>query len=165
MTGATAWEPFLPCDPGLRPQPPRSLRTPQGIADRLRSAAFAELQAREAFLWAAEHYADVPPALRAAWRGLALAENRHLLWILRRMHELRTDPKEKTVSLRLWLSLTSCATARDFALFMASAEQRGMEAGLLFERALRGHDRASAEMFGAIASEEAAHIALARRFF
>lgn len=159
------WKPFLICPPDIRPEPPRSLRTPGGAADRMRTAAFAELQAREAFLWAAERYQEAAPALREAWRGLAQAEDRHLKWILRRMSELGLDPQAKPVSLRLWRSLTSCPTARDFALFMAGAEQRGMEAGLLFERSLRDSDRASAEMFGTIASEEAAHIALARKFF
>lgn len=162
---ARDWNPFMTCPPDLRPDQPRSLRTPGGVSDRMRTAAFAELQARDAFRWAAERYAEADPDLREAWRGLALAEDRHLGLILRRMAELGHDPRAKPVSLRLWRSLTACPTARDFALFMAAAEQRGMEAGRLFERTLKLTDRISAEMFGLIAAEEAEHIALARKYF
>ena len=159
------WGPFLVCPPELRPESPRSLNAPGGVGDRLRTAAFAEIQARQAFLWAAERLEDAPPACRDQWRRLAEAEDRHLAWLLRRMQELKVDVGERPVSQRLWLSLVSRATAREFAQFMAAAEQRGRDAGLIFQQALAGSDPVTAEMFGKIADEELAHIALARRFF
>ena len=39
-----------------RGEAPRSIDSLEGVGDRLRAAAFAEIQARDAFLWAPEHY-------------------------------------------------------------------------------------------------------------
>ncbi len=161
----TRWTPFSALGPQFRPEPVRSLRTPDGIADRLRSAAFAELQAREAFAWAAGRFEDAPGGLREAWLGLSREEDKHLGWLLGRLRDLKSSPESRKVSTRLWNSLTACATAREFAFFMAEAEERGRQAGLLFERALAEEDSLTSEIFGKIASEEEAHIALARRFF
>ncbi len=161
----TGWRPFRVLAPELRPDSPRSLRSPLGVGDRLRAAAFAEIQAREAFLWAAGRYEDAPPAARDAWRALGAAEDRHLGWLLGRLAELRLDPRERGVSRRLWDSLVSCPTARDFAWFMAAAEERGRQAGLRFQAALLQADPATSEIFGRIAAEEEGHIALARKFF
>lgn len=141
------------------------MRGPQGVADRLRSAAFAEIQAREAFAWAAERFADAPEPLRSAWRGLSAAEDRHLGWLLTRLSEVGSSPNARPVSPRLWRSLTCCGSAREFSFFMASAEERGRLAGLLFQSSMAGADPLTAEIFGRIAEEEAAHVALVRRFF
>jgi uncharacterized ferritin-like protein (DUF455 family) len=159
------WSPFRLAGPGQGPEAPRSIHTRDGVGDRLRAAAFAEIQAREAFLWAADRYTDAPPALRAAWRRLALAEEKHLGWLLARMAELGIDVRERRVSDQLWHSLTSCATARDFARYMASAEDRGRRAGERFHEAMQSNDPVSAGIFGQIAREEVEHIALAERFF
>lgn len=161
----TRWAPFRTLPADRRSEPVRSLRSPEGISDRLRSAAFAELQAREAFAWAAGRYPEAPEALREAWRGLSAAEDRHLGWLLGRLGEVGSSPEARGVSPRLWGSLTRCATARDFAFFMASAEERGRQAGLNFQSSLAGIDPLTADIFGRIAQEEAAHVALARRFF
>jgi uncharacterized ferritin-like protein (DUF455 family) len=131
----------------------------------LRSAAFAEIQARDAFLWAARELEDAPEDLRRAWRNLAAAEDKHLRWLLERMKELGFDVRERRVSDHLWVSLTSCKTAREFALYMASAEERGRRAGERFHQALLERDSVTARLFGQIAEEEISHIELARRFF
>ena len=159
------WSPFAVCPSGQRPEPPRPISTLAGVGDRLRAAAFAELQAREAFRWAADRYDDAPAELRSAWRTLAEAEQRHLDLLLGRMRELGIDIREREVSTRLWDSLVACANAREFALFIANAEERGRQAGERFRQAMAPVDRPSAEIFGQIADEEIAHVELARRHF
>src|SRR5436309_133432 len=47
------WNPFDIAPPGSPQQAPRSINNLDGVGDRLRAAAFAEIQAREAFYWAA----------------------------------------------------------------------------------------------------------------
>lgn len=159
------WEPFRITTSGAHPDAPRSISTLEGVGDRLRAAAFAELQAREAFFWAASHYADAPEDLRQAWRELAIAEQKHLDWLLGRMTELGIDLRERKVSDYLWISLTSCISAREFTIFMANAEERGRIAGERFFQSLKDHDFTTAEIFRKIAEEEIQHIALAKRFF
>lgn len=136
-----------------------------GVGDRLRAAAFAEIQAREAFNWAASHFEDAPASLKTAWRGLALAEDKHLGWLLKRLAELGLEIGERAVSDQLWVSLRSCQTAREFALYMASAEERGRRAGERFHQALVGKDPITAEIFRKIAEEEVEHILLAQKYF
>jgi len=160
---AIDWSPFKV--QRERSDPPRSIHTLEGIGDRMRAAAFAEIQAREAFLWGAEHWTDAPPALRSAWRGLAMAEDRHLGWLLKRMEALGIAVDERAVSDQLWVSLVSCDSARDFAHYMASAEERGRRAGERFHQALLERDPVSAAIFGRIAGEEVEHIALAAKFY
>jgi uncharacterized ferritin-like protein (DUF455 family) len=159
------WSPFALAPAGERGLPPRSIDTPEGIGDRLRAAAFAELQALHAFRWAADAFVDAPAPLRQAWRGLALAEERHLHWLLRRMRELGIDPAGRPVAENLWIALTSCKTAKDFAFYMATAEDRGRQAGERFHRQMMAKDPVSAEIFGKIAEEEVAHIKLAAQWF
>jgi len=126
------WKPFQVAPPGEKADPIRSLQTPEGIEDRLRSAAFAELQAQKAFLWAAEFYTLISPKLKRAWVHLAQAEERHLHWLLSRMEALQLSISQRKVSQQLWLSLISCPTAEQFAHYMASAEERGRKANLHF---------------------------------
>ena len=159
------WSPFSVAPREVRSDAPRSIDSPEGIADRLRAAAFAEIQAREAFNWAAERYDDAPAACRSAWRGLALAEERHLNWLLARMRELGIDVGARRVSDQLWVSLHSCKTAREFAHYMANAEERGRRAGERFHQAMAASDPVTADIFGRIAAEEIEHIRLAERYF
>ena len=96
---------------------------------------------------------------------LAEAEDRHLGWLLGRLRELGQDVAARPVSAALWDSVTRRSQARDFALFIASAEERGRLAGEKFKTALERRDPRSAEIFGRIADEELAHVALASRHF
>lgn len=157
------WEPFVITQE--HGEAPRSINSAEGVGDRLRAAAFAEIQARDAFLWAAENYGEAPADLRDAWKRLAAAEDRHLNWLLTRMTELGIDVRARKVSSQLWHSLVSCKSAKDFAIFMASAEERGRRAGERFHEALLAKDPITARIFGKIAEEEVSHIELARRFF
>jgi uncharacterized ferritin-like protein (DUF455 family) len=159
------WQPFELAPPGAHADAPRSIQSLDGIGDRLRAAAFAEIQAREAFLWAAERFADVEQDLKEAWRRLAASEQRHLDWLLNRMKELGISVQGRKVSDHLWHSLVSCQNAREFAVYMAGAEDRGRKAGERFHQTLVGSDPTTAEIFRKIAEEEIAHIALAKRFF
>jgi uncharacterized ferritin-like protein (DUF455 family) len=151
------WSPFRLCPASERPPSPRSINTPQGVGDRLRTAAFAELQAREAFLWAAEKFGV------EEWRGLSAEEGKHLGWLLARMSQLAVDPAERPVSDGLWRSLTACASLRDFAGYMLTAEERGRDAEVSFSRSLAASDPVTAAIFRKIAEEEEEHLALGRR--
>lgn len=159
------WEPFVLVPSGKRPDATRSIQTREGVTDRIRAAAFAEIQAREAFLWAADRFDDAPQSLKRAWRALAQAEDRHLNWLLTRLADLGSDVKDRRVSDFLWESLIGCTSAREFAHFMANAEERGRQAGVRFHQALFATDPVTAEIFRKIAEEEVAHIALATQYF
>lgn len=159
------WRPFVLCPASERPAPPRPIATPEGVGDRLRTAAFAELQAREAFDWAAARYAAAPEGLRRAWEGLARAEDRHLQAILGRMDALGVRVEERAVSDALWRSLTGRPDAASFALWMRRAEERGRTAEERFASLLSATDPATARMFAEIAAEETQHIAVADRWF
>lgn len=165
MKSAPTWEPFLILHPDERPPLPRSVETPEGVTDRLRVVAFAELQAREAFRWAAERFEEAEPAVKTAWRGLALAEDRHLNWLLTRLKELNCDVAERGLQPDLWNSFMQCQSPREFAVFMANAEERGRRGGERLRRSLQKIDPVSAELFGRIADEEVEHIQCAERFF
>ena len=154
------WTPFSVCAPEERPPQPRGISTPEGLGDRLRVAAFAELQAREAFRWAARELSDAPEALRAAWRRIADDEGRHLDMILARMAALGVRPDARPVSDRLWRSLVACRTTAEFSAYMRTAEERGRAAEESFRRSLASRDPETAAMFGAIADDEAEHIRL-----
>lgn len=156
---------FRLAEPGAHGDAPRAIHSREGIGDRLRAAAFAEIQARDAFLWAAETFTEAPQALRTAWKGLAVAEERHLSWLLNRMTELGIDVADRRVSDQLWVSLTSCKTPSEFAHYMASAEDRGRRAGERFRDAMAQVDPTTAQIFGKIAEEEVEHIALAYRYY
>lgn len=162
---SSRWDPFW-VDSSVM-LPPRSLYQADkaGIGDRLRTAAFAEMQAAAAFAWAAERFTQAPEGLREGWRKLAIEERKHMNWLMSRMQELDLAVKERPVTDSLWHSLTICPTARDFALYMADAEERGRRAGERFHEALLTIDPIAAKIFGQIALEERAHIALAREYF
>lgn len=154
------WSPFVVVEEGLKAPAPRGLATPEGVGDRLRTAAFAERQARDAFAWAAERFPDAPEKLRQGWRRLSVEEDKHLGWLLRRMEQLGVKPGARPVSDLLFRSLTQSADWRAFAAFMADAEERGRVAERSFQAALAQSDPETARVFAAIADEEEAHIAL-----
>jgi uncharacterized ferritin-like protein (DUF455 family) len=158
------WTPFAVCEPDDFPPAPRGINTPEGLGDRLRVAAFAELQAREAFRWAADTLLDASATLRASWRRIADDEHRHLELLLGRMAELGVKPSARPVSDRLWRSLRACKSAREFIPYMRTAEERGRAAEESFRRSLAERDPVTAALFGKIADDEAEHIALSREF-
>lgn len=159
------WRPFDVVPTGEHADAPRSIQSVDGVCDRLRAAGFAEIQARDAFLWAAQNLPDAAEDLKSEWRGLAREEDKHLGWLLARLAELGRGVADRRVSDQLWHSLTSCRTAEEFSRFMATAEDRGRRAGLRFAEQLASFDAVSASIFGQIAKEEIEHIRLAERHF
>lgn len=159
------WAQFELAAPGAHADAPRSIHSRDGVGDRLRAAAFAEVQARDAFQWAAERFDEAEPRLREAWRRLADSEQKHLDWLLGRMRELDVPISGRKVSDHLWHSLMSCTEAKQFAVSMADAEERGRKAGERFYQTLVATDPVTAEIFRKIAEEEVGHIALAKKFF
>ena len=154
------WSPFVVCAPEDYAPAPRGIRTPEGLGDRLRIAAFAEFQAREAFRWAAETLPDAAPELRSTWKRFSADEDRHLQLLLGRMAELGIRPEGRPVSDRLWRSLRACRTVPEFVAYMRTAEQRGRAAEESFQRSLLQRDPVTSALFGKIADDEAEHIAL-----
>jgi uncharacterized ferritin-like protein (DUF455 family) len=155
------WSPFDVCGPDEFAPAPRGLHAPEGVGDRLRVAAFAELQAREAFRWAADTLLDADDRLRAAWRRIAEDEDRHLTMLLGRMAELGVAPDARPVSDRLWQSLRACRGSREFLAYMRTAEERGRAAEDSFRRSMAQRDPVTAAIFGRIADDETEHIRLA----
>ncbi len=159
------FSPFIICEPGERPPKPRPLGTPEGLGDRMRTAAFAELQAIAAFRWAADHFQDVPQALRDDWAAQVPDEIRHYEMIRRRMAELGFELTGRPVSISLWESLQECATGKEFCIRIASAEERGRRAGVRLIQHLGKIDPETAAVFRKIAADEVAHVALAKTYF
>ena len=165
MVRDASWEPFDVCADGEEPPRPRPFRSAEGLGDRLRTAAFAELQAQRAFRWAAARFDDVPEELKRRWSEIVDDEARHHDLIVGRMAELGVPIDARPVSLALWRSLESCETGRDFCLYIASAEERGRRAGLALVEALGQSDPETAEVFREIVEDEVEHIALAEVYF
>jgi len=159
------FSPFIICEPGVRPPKPRPMNIPEGLGDRMRTAAFAELQAIAAFGWAADHFQDVPQTLRDDWAAQVPDEIRHYEMIRRRMEDLGLDLTERPVSISLWESLQECATGKEFCIRIASAEERGRRAGIRVVRYLEKSDPETAAVFREIAADEVAHVALAKTYF
>lgn len=157
--------PFHVCAPDARAPRPRGISTPEGLGDRLRTAAFAELQAIHAFRWAADRFDDAPDDLRAAWRAQIPDEELHYELIVKRMGELGIDPAERPVSLWLWRSLEACADGREFCIAIAAAEERGRQAGERLCAHLATSDPETAAVFRRIVDDEVAHVALAETFY
>lgn len=157
------WSPFVVCAPEEYAPPARGLGGPEGIADRLRTAAFAERQAFAAFMWAAQTFTGASQELRAAWRRIALEEELHLNLLLGRMAELGVKVEARPVSDRLWRRLLLSKTAPEFSAQMREAEARGQAAEESFQRSLAQRDPVTAAIFGRIAADEAEHLALADR--
>lgn len=160
-----SWEPFLLCSEDEAPPKPRPFDTPEGLGDRMRTAAFAEFQAIRAFGWAAERFDDVPEGLRRRWAELVDDEGRHFEMIVERMEALGVALDGRPVSLALWRSLEGCQRGRDFCIYIASAEERGRQAGLALIKALATRDPATAAVFQQIVDDEVEHVALAETYF
>lgn len=145
---------------------PRRLRSAEGVGDRIRAAAFAEIQAEAAFLWAADRFKnEAPTALIESWKILAAEERKHAGWLLDRLKELGQQVPGRLVNDQLWRTLVSQKTAQDFAICIGTAEERGRKAGERFYEGLKELDPKSAEIFKQIAIEELAHVKLVYEFF
>lgn len=155
------WSPYLIGSP----QKIRSLHTPEGLGDRLRLVAFAERQAFHAFNEARERFKDAPEGLREAWKWVALEESKHESWLLKRLSELGQDVAAVPVNLNLYHSLQKCLTARDFALYVSDAEERGRIGAEKFAEVLAKNDPVTAGIFAQIAFEEREHISLVDKYF
>jgi len=159
------WSPFVLAEKGESLLAPRSIDTIGGIGDRIRIAAFSERMAIHAFTWAANHYQDATTELKETWLSLSQEEGNHYSWLMKRMKELSIDPAERKVSDRLWDSFLACKTARDFSLYMATAEHRGMIAGETVAKKLKFADPETSQIFGKIAFEEIKHVEYALKYF
>ena len=157
--------PFEICPPGKRPPAPRKPGTPEGLGDRMRTAAFAEFQAVEAFTWAAEKFSDAPEGLRQDWLRQIPEEQRHYDNIVARMTELGFSLTDRPVSCGLWDSLAACTTAKEFCLKIVSAEERGRQAGLRLIQFLAASDPTTTAVFQEIVDDEIAHVALAQTYY
>ncbi len=154
-----AWSPFLIKERGDTIRP---LTSPEGVTDRLRLVAFAEVQARDAFYWGAERFAGkIPEELRATWIRFAEVEERHANMLLQRLSDLGGEPGARAVSDKL---NRLCRAAEDpihFLFLLSSAEERGMESGLLLGKQMESVDITSAAIFRTIAEEEVEHVQMA----
>ena len=159
------WKPFVLCAPGQRPPRPRDIGLTEGLGDRLRTAAFAELQAVRAFTWAVSHFDDLPEGLGEDWRRQIPQEQQHYTLILERMAQLGIEVGAVPVAPLIWASVQECETGKQFCLYMASAEERGRQAGIRLCRALQDTDPDTVEIFQSIVADEEAHVALAATYF
>ncbi len=157
------WSPFIISKEGEKAPTARAITTKEGLGDRLRFVAFAEMQAVQAFRLAAEVFGEVPKEVRDLWLTLAHEEEKHLNILLNRMKAIGVDPAERAQSLALWKSFDHCKTAGEFARFMANAEDWGKSSGEKFHQTLLKIDPVTAEIFRIIAEEESLHIELARK--
>lgn len=157
------WSPFSICKEEEKAPSLRSLSTQEGLGDRLRFVAFAEMQAVHAFRAATEIFPTAPGEVHELWLNLAKEEEKHLQLLLNRMKEIGVDPAERPQSLAIWKSFDHCKTAAEFAKFMSSAEDWGKNSGEKFHRTLLNIDHDSAMLFKQIAEEEKTHIELAER--
>ena len=160
----TNWSPFSVAPDGARGAKNRSISTPEGLGDRLRSAAFAELQATYAFEWALGRFADVPQWLSSGWERVIIEERKHLGWLLARMETLGVDPAERAVSIRLWNTLKRSASAGEFCYWITEAEEWGRKAANAIAPQIMARDPETAAIFEKIAEEERFHVALGKRF-
>ncbi len=160
-----SWSPFLVLPRSERDPPPRPIQTVGGLCDRVRTAAFAELQAYHAFTWAAETFGEAPSDLRQTWLSLAHEEIGHLVSLLNLLGTLGESPEERPVSDWLFASFMNCTSAREFAHFMASAEERGKKAGERFSKDFSKSHAEAAALFGKIARDEQRHIDTAYVYF
>jgi uncharacterized ferritin-like protein (DUF455 family) len=152
------YAPFRPT--AGKPDGVRPLGALGGVEDRLRLVAFAELQARDLFRYGAQRFPDAPWC--ATWLRFADVEDRHAQMLLSRMAELGFEPGARTVSDKL---SRLCRAASDVVLFLfllSSAEERGMEAGVVLGAQMQKVDPVSAAIFAQIAREEVEHVEEAR---
>jgi uncharacterized ferritin-like protein (DUF455 family) len=160
ITFSNNWSPFRTVL--HKPDNIRPLTNPEGVADRLRVVAFAELQARDAFLWGAERFPEAPEHWRADWLRFAEVEDRHAQMLLSRMAELGVSADARTVSDKLTRLCRKAEDPVSFLFLLASAEERGMEAGSILGKQMQAVDAVSAALFAQIADEEVEHVASAK---
>lgn len=154
------WKPF---QVGPKPDRMRAIHTLEGIGDRLRAVAFAEIQARDGFRLGIERFPEVDREIRKNWLEFAEMEELHAQLLLNRAHDLGVDLSARVVSDNLW-RMFSMANEADFFLYLIStAEARGMEIGLSMIEPMRQFDAESAAVFERIARDEADHVAFAER--
>jgi uncharacterized ferritin-like protein (DUF455 family) len=143
----------------------RSLHSVEGLGDRLRLIAFAERQAFHAFNEATTRFPDAPQGLIEAWKWVALEEQKHENWLLKRLPEIGQSVSAFPVNLNLYYSLQQCQNARDFAFYVSDAEERGRIGAEKFAEVLAVKDPITAKIFHQIALEEQEHIALVDKYF
>lgn len=149
-----------------RAEPPRPVQTAEGICDRLRAAAFAEVQAEIGFADAIARFSDsAPEPLLAVWREFLAEEVSHREMLLERLAARGGKTNERPVSDLLLSSLLGCGSPKEFCHYIAGAEERGRRAGERFAETLAAIDPVTAAVFGRIAREEARHIRVAYEFF
>lgn len=160
ITRGGNWGPFRLAERG---DAIRALQSAEGVADRLRLVAFAELQARDAFRSGAQRFEGrIPEELRQTWLRFAEVEDRHAQMLLTRMGELGVEPGGRAVSDKL---TRLCEKAEDPILFLfllSSAEERGMEQGKILGEQMLAVDETSARIFLQIAEEEVEHVQMAK---
>lgn len=155
------WHPFRVTSG--KPDAIRGLTAPVGVTDRLRLVAFAELQARDMFRYGAARFAgQVPEEWRSTWMRFAEVEDRHAQLLLNRMAELNAEPGARTVSDKLTRLCLKAEEPILFLFLLASAEERGMEAGVILGEQMKKVDAESAGIFALIAEEEVEHVQMAR---
>lgn len=146
-----------------KPDPVRPLSGPEGVADRLRLVAFAELQARDIFLYGIDRFAgEAHENWLDAWKRFAAVEDRHAQILLTRMEELKIEIPARAVSDKLTRLCRRAENPVDFLFLLSSAEERGMEAGFILGKEMLERDPMSAALFKQIADEEVEHVAMAR---
>lgn len=154
------YAPFRPA--AGKPDGVRPLAALGGVEDRLRLVAFAEVQARDLFLYGASRFPEAPAAWRENWVRFAEVEDRHAQMLLSRMAELGLEPGARTVSDKLSRLCRATDDAVLFLFLLSSAEERGMDAGFVLGEQMRKIDPVSAEIFAQIAREEVEHVEAAR---
>jgi len=105
------WSPFVVCAPEEYAPSARGMGGPEGLGDRLRTAAFAERQAFAAFVWAADAFTDASDELRAAWRRIGAEEKVHLDLLLARMAELGPPAEADLALLYEFLGVAQAGSA------------------------------------------------------
>ncbi len=155
------WHPFW-VDP--RPHRMRSVKIPEGIGDRIRAVAFAEVQAHQGFLWGYQRFTQADPLWRSTWLDLAKQEARHAQLLLDHAHKLEINLGERKVSDYLIRMFRSAGSPEFFQYLMVRAEARGMDMGLSMVKAIMEVDPQSGAIFKRIAQEEEEHIRVAESF-
>lgn len=146
-----------------KPDPVRALGSKGGVEDRLRLVAFAELQARDLFRLGEERFRGMAPeGWTQTWLRFSEVEETHTQLLLDRMEMLGLGIASRTVSDKL---SRLCRKTEDPILFLfllASAEERGMEAGFKLAAQMAPFDPDSAAIFARIACEEVEHVEMAK---
>lgn len=160
INAANFWSPFV-IQP--RPEKMRALHSEHGVGDRLRAVAFAEIQARDGFLWGANFFTTAPKQWRTAWLRFAEMEDQHAQLLLDRAAALGVSLGERAVSDSLLKMFHKADRPEVFYYSISTAEQRGMEVGLSMIEPMKEVDPVSAAIFERCALEEEEHIATASK--